>query len=85
MKISTAVIYQIHPLLLLISSSGIVQVGQRNSTLVEMEIFDDGPYEVVKELSFLPANSYLGELFTNKVDLSESLSLNLHFSCASLL
>ncbi|XP_037542084.1 integrin alpha-6 [Nematolebias whitei] len=39
---------------------GIVQVDQRNNTLVEMEIFEDGPYEVVNELNSLPANSYLG-------------------------
>lgn len=75
MKIRTAVIDQIHPLLSLTSSSGIVQVDQRNNTLVEMEIFQDGPFEFVKELKSLPANSYLGELFTHKpqVDLSESL------------
>uniref|UniRef100_A0A671YR48 Integrin subunit alpha 6 n=1 Tax=Sparus aurata TaxID=8175 RepID=A0A671YR48_SPAAU len=39
---------------------GIVRVEQKNSTLIEMGVFDDGPYEVGDELVPLPANSYLG-------------------------
>ncbi|XP_048835211.1 integrin alpha-6-like isoform X1 [Brienomyrus brachyistius] len=45
---------------------GIVRAEQRNSTLVEMNIFEDGPYEVGDENSFnpslvpVPPNSYLG-------------------------
>lgn len=45
---------------------GIVRVEQKNNTLLEMGIYDDGPYEVVDEnhlnheLVRLPANSYLG-------------------------
>ncbi|XP_035531993.1 integrin alpha-6 isoform X2 [Morone saxatilis] len=40
---------------------GVVRVEQKNNTLVEMEVFDDGPYEVKDEnLLSLPANSYLG-------------------------
>uniref|UniRef100_A0AAR2J7S7 Integrin alpha-2 domain-containing protein n=1 Tax=Pygocentrus nattereri TaxID=42514 RepID=A0AAR2J7S7_PYGNA len=45
---------------------GVVRVEQRNSTLLEMNIFDDGPYEVTyktaEELDevAVPANSYLG-------------------------
>ncbi|KAJ8352119.1 hypothetical protein SKAU_G00235950 [Synaphobranchus kaupii] len=45
---------------------GIVRVEQKNSTLLELGIFDDGPYEVGDENRFdqalvpAPANSYLG-------------------------
>uniref|UniRef100_A0A3Q3FZN5 Integrin, alpha 6a n=1 Tax=Labrus bergylta TaxID=56723 RepID=A0A3Q3FZN5_9LABR len=45
---------------------GIVRVEQKNNTLLEMGIYDDGPYEVGDEhllnpeLVPLPANSYLG-------------------------
>ncbi|KAM3608148.1 uncharacterized protein V6R79_020089 [Siganus canaliculatus] len=35
---------------------GIVRMEQKNNTLLEMGIFDDGPYEV----GDMPANSYLG-------------------------
>lgn len=45
----------------LISSSGIVQLDQRNNTLIEMEIFQDGPFEIADVLKSVPANSYLGE------------------------
>lgn len=44
-----------------------VRVEQRNKTLVDLEMFDDGPYEVGDEnlsnpdLVPVPANSYLGE------------------------
>lgn len=43
---------------------------QRNKTLVDMEVYDDGPYEVGDEnlsdpdLVPVPANSYLGECKT---------------------
>uniref|UniRef100_A0A8C2KSS9 Integrin subunit alpha 6 n=1 Tax=Cyprinus carpio TaxID=7962 RepID=A0A8C2KSS9_CYPCA len=46
---------------------GIVRVEQKNNTLLEMGLFDDGPYEVGDEnrldpnLVPVPANSYLGE------------------------
>uniref|UniRef100_A0AAR2KF98 Integrin alpha-2 domain-containing protein n=1 Tax=Pygocentrus nattereri TaxID=42514 RepID=A0AAR2KF98_PYGNA len=52
---------------------GVVRVEQRNSTLLEMNIFDDGPYEVTyktaEELDevAVPANSYLGVLFMTSV------------------
>ncbi|KAG5852633.1 integrin alpha-6 isoform X2 [Anguilla rostrata] len=45
---------------------GVVRVEQKNSTLLELGIFDDGPYEVGDEnrldqaLVPVPANSYLG-------------------------
>uniref|UniRef100_A0A9J8DAC3 Integrin subunit alpha 6 n=1 Tax=Cyprinus carpio carpio TaxID=630221 RepID=A0A9J8DAC3_CYPCA len=45
---------------------GIVRVEQKNNTLLEMGLFDDGPYEVGDEnrldpnLVPVPANSYLG-------------------------
>ncbi|KAJ8416861.1 hypothetical protein AAFF_G00327390 [Aldrovandia affinis] len=45
---------------------GIVRVEQKNSTLLELGLFDDGPYEVGDEnrldqaLVPVPANSYLG-------------------------
>ncbi|CAN9497762.1 unnamed protein product [Ophioblennius macclurei] len=45
---------------------GIVRVEQKNNTLLEMGIYDDGPYEVGSEhllnpeLVPVPANSYLG-------------------------
>uniref|UniRef100_A0A8C4P1D2 Integrin, alpha 6a n=1 Tax=Dicentrarchus labrax TaxID=13489 RepID=A0A8C4P1D2_DICLA len=45
---------------------GIVRVEQKNNTLLEMGVYDDGPYEVGDEnllnpeLVPLPANSYLG-------------------------
>lgn len=60
---------------LLASSVGIVRVEQKNNTLLEMEVYDDGPYEVGDEhllnpeLVPVPANSYLGEC--------QSTSLNL--------
>lgn len=47
-------------------SAGMVRVEQRNKTLVDMEVYDDGPYEVGDEnlsdpdLVPVPANSYLG-------------------------
>lgn len=47
-----------------------VRVEQRNRTLVDMEMYDDGPYEVGDEhlsdpdLVPVPANSYLGECKT---------------------
>lgn len=47
--------------------AGMVRVEQRNKTLVDMEMYDDGPYEVGDEhlsdpdLVPVPANSYLGE------------------------
>ncbi|KAM9709535.1 integrin alpha-6 isoform 1-T1 [Menidia menidia] len=45
---------------------GVVRVEQKNNTLLEMGVFDDGPYEVGNARLFdhrlgpLPANSYLG-------------------------
>lgn len=45
---------------------GVVRVEQKNNTLLEMGVYDDGPYEVGDEhllnpeLVPLPANSYLG-------------------------
>lgn len=45
---------------------------QKNNTLLEMGVYDDGPYEVGDEhllnpeLVPLPANSYLGECLTTK-------------------
>ncbi|XP_068602548.1 integrin alpha-6 [Brachionichthys hirsutus] len=45
---------------------GVVRVEQKNNTLLEMGVYDDGPYEVGEEppsdpeLVPLPANSYLG-------------------------
>ncbi|XP_044221590.1 integrin alpha-6 isoform X1 [Thunnus albacares] len=45
---------------------GIVRVEQKNNTLLEMGVYDDGPYEVGDENLFnpdlvpVPANSYLG-------------------------
>lgn len=45
---------------------GIVRVEQRNNTFFDMDIFEDGPYEVGGEtdrdesLVPVPANSYLG-------------------------
>ncbi|XP_056290120.1 integrin alpha-6 isoform X1 [Pseudoliparis swirei] len=45
---------------------GIVRVEQKNNTLIEMGVYDDGPYEVGDEhllspdLVPVPANSYLG-------------------------
>ncbi|XP_066544443.1 integrin alpha-6 [Amia ocellicauda] len=45
---------------------GIVRAEQKNSTLLELGVFDDGPYEVGDENRFdqdlvpVPANSYLG-------------------------
>lgn len=56
----------------LTSSAGIVRVEQKNNTLLEMGVYDDGPYEVGDEhllnpeLVPLPANSYLGECLTTK-------------------
>ncbi|RXM27084.1 Integrin alpha-6 [Acipenser ruthenus] len=48
---------------------GVVRVEQRNNTLVDLGILEDGPYEVGDETRFdenlvpVPANSYLGLLF----------------------
>ncbi|MBN3326404.1 ITA6 protein, partial [Atractosteus spatula] len=48
---------------------GIVRVEQKNSTLVDLGIYEDGPYEVGDETQFdanlvpVPDNSYLGVLF----------------------
>lgn len=48
-------------------SAGIVRVEQKNNTLLEMGVYDDGPYEVGDENLLrpefvpVPANSYLGE------------------------
>ncbi|XP_040912374.1 integrin alpha-6 isoform X2 [Toxotes jaculatrix] len=39
---------------------GIVRVEQNNNTLLEMGVYDDGPYEVGDDLASVPANSYLG-------------------------
>uniref|UniRef100_A0A3Q2Q9F5 Integrin subunit alpha 6 n=1 Tax=Fundulus heteroclitus TaxID=8078 RepID=A0A3Q2Q9F5_FUNHE len=40
---------------------GLVQVTQQNSTLLDMEIYDDGPYEFVEpEKTVVEAHSYLG-------------------------
>ncbi|XP_061579506.1 integrin alpha-6 isoform X2 [Cololabis saira] len=42
---------------------GMVRVEQKNNTLLEMGVFDDGPYEISHEdllNTTLPANSYLG-------------------------
>ncbi|KAM9343502.1 integrin alpha-6 isoform 2-T3 [Pholidichthys leucotaenia] len=45
---------------------GIVRMEQKNNTLIEMGVYDDGPYEVGDEFQLnpdrvpLPANSYLG-------------------------
>ncbi|KAG8124921.1 hypothetical protein E2320_020203, partial [Naja naja] len=52
---------------------GVVRAEQKNHTLDEMGIFDDGPYEVGGEslrketLVPVPANSYLGLLFMTSV------------------
>lgn len=52
-------------------SAGMVRVEQRNKTLVDMEVYDDGPYEVGDEslsdpdLVPVPANSYLGECLSH--------------------
>lgn len=56
----------------LLSSAGIVRMEQKNNTLLEMGVYDDGPYEVGDEnllnpeLVPLPANSYLGERLPTK-------------------
>lgn len=58
---------------------------QKNNTLLEMGVYDDGPYEVGDEnvlspdLVPLPANSYLGEC-----QLTQQMNLCNEF-CASLL
>ncbi|XP_028249153.1 integrin alpha-6 isoform X2 [Parambassis ranga] len=45
---------------------GLVRVEQKNSTLLDMEVYDDGPYEVGDETQLnpdlvpIPAHSYLG-------------------------
>lgn len=55
-----------HPPAVLLSV-GIVRMEQKNNTLLEMEVYNDGPYEVSDEnllnpdLVPLPANSYLGK------------------------
>lgn len=57
-----------------------VRVEQRNKTLVDMEVYDDGPYEVGDEnlsdpdLVPVPANSYLGE-WTTTMSLSRLQTL----------
>lgn len=48
-----------------------VRVEQKNITLIERNIYDDGPYEFENDNfehpnSPVPAHSYLGELFTQK-------------------
>lgn len=69
----------------LIPSAGIVRMEQKNNTLLEMGVYDDGPYEVGDEhvlspdLVPLPANSYLGEC-----QLTQQMNLWNEF-CASLL
>uniref|UniRef100_A0AAQ5XLT1 Integrin alpha-2 domain-containing protein n=1 Tax=Amphiprion ocellaris TaxID=80972 RepID=A0AAQ5XLT1_AMPOC len=61
---------------------GIVRVEQKNTTLLEMEVYDDGPYEVGNEQSSnpelvpVPANSYLGELSLGSIDLSTNKKRN---------
>lgn len=53
---------------------GVVHADQKNATFIDMQIFDDGPYEVGDEslkdesLVPVPANSYLGrtELFKDR-------------------
>ncbi|KAG9329835.1 hypothetical protein JZ751_028944 [Albula glossodonta] len=57
---------------------GIVRAEQKNSTLLELGRFDDGPYEVGDEnrldpaLVPVPANSYLGVLFMTTMSSSSS-------------
>ncbi|XP_004577115.1 integrin alpha-6 isoform X3 [Ochotona princeps] len=52
---------------------GIVRVEQKNNTFFDMNIFEDGPYEVGGETDHdeslvpVPANSYLGLLFLTSV------------------
>lgn len=56
----------------MLRSAGTVRVEQKNNTLLEMGLFDDGPYEVGDEnllnpdLVPVPANSYLGECLTTE-------------------
>lgn len=55
-----------------ISDAGIVRVEQKNNTLLEMGVYDDGPYEVGGEnilnpdLVPVPANSYLGKSLSTR-------------------
>ncbi|XP_070770321.1 integrin alpha-6 isoform X3 [Enoplosus armatus] len=60
---------------------GIVRVEQKNNTLLEMGVYDDGPYEVGDEhllnpeLVPLPANSYLGFSLDSGHSITRSRSL----------
>ncbi|XP_070832343.1 integrin alpha-6 isoform X1 [Chaetodon trifascialis] len=60
---------------------GIVRVEQKNNTLLEMGVYDDGPYEVGDEhllnpeLVPLPANSYLGFSLDSGHKITRSLGL----------
>lgn len=51
----------------LLSPPGVVRMEQRNDTLLELGVYDDGPFEVGDEndknpeLVPAPANSYLGK------------------------
>ncbi|KAI3356234.1 hypothetical protein L3Q82_017481, partial [Scortum barcoo] len=60
---------------------GIVRVEQKNNTLLEMGVYDDGPYEVgdehlrSPELVPLPANSYLGFSLDSGHDITRRRSL----------
>uniref|UniRef100_A0A672JKT9 Integrin alpha-2 domain-containing protein n=1 Tax=Salarias fasciatus TaxID=181472 RepID=A0A672JKT9_SALFA len=60
---------------------GVVRVEQKNNTLLEMGIYDDGPYEVGDEhllnpeLVPVPANSYLGFSLDSGHHLTRSRSL----------
>ncbi|ELK04704.1 Integrin alpha-6 [Pteropus alecto] len=56
---------------------GIVRVEQKNNTFFDMNIFEDGPYEVGGETDHdeslvpVPANSYLGLLFLTSVSYTD--------------
>uniref|UniRef100_A0A2K6FV60 Integrin alpha-6 n=1 Tax=Propithecus coquereli TaxID=379532 RepID=A0A2K6FV60_PROCO len=56
---------------------GIVRVEQKNNTFFDMNIFEDGPYEVGGETEHdeslvpVPANSYLGLLFLTSVSYTD--------------
>ncbi|KAH0499921.1 Integrin alpha-6 [Microtus ochrogaster] len=56
---------------------GIVRVEQKNNTFFDMNIFEDGPYEVGGETDHdeslvpVPANSYLGLLFLTSISYTD--------------